>query len=76
MERLKCSVRSLRDDDRGMLVLLAEETLHPLAEGSGHPELYCASDLLELLDRADVYVGGGRRRDRRLPAPSNPKAMR
>jgi len=22
----------------------------PLAEGSGHPELYCASDLLELLD--------------------------
>ena len=56
MERIKCSVRSVRDDDRSMLVLLAEETLHPLAEGSGHPELYCASDLLELLDRADVYV--------------------
>jgi ribosomal protein S18 acetylase RimI-like enzyme len=56
VERLKCSVRDVRDDDRGMLVLLAEETLHPLAEGSGHPELYCASDLLELLDRADVYV--------------------
>ena len=56
MERIKCSVRSLRDDDRGMLVLLAEETLHPLAEGSGHPERYCTSDLLELLDRADVFV--------------------
>jgi GNAT superfamily N-acetyltransferase len=56
VERIKCSVRSVRDDDRGMLVLLAEETLHPLAEGSGHPELYCANDLLELLDRADVYV--------------------
>lgn len=56
MERIKCSVRGLRDDDRGMLMLLAEETLHPLAAGSGHPERYCASDLLELLDRADVYV--------------------
>ena len=56
MERIKCSVRDVRDDDRSMLVLLAEETLHPLAEGSGHPELYCAADLLELLDRADVYV--------------------
>ena len=56
MDRIKCSVRDVRDDDRSMLVLLAEETLHPLAEGSGHPERYCASDLLELLDRADVYV--------------------
>ena len=26
MERIKCSVRSVRDDDRSMLVLLAEET--------------------------------------------------
>jgi ribosomal protein S18 acetylase RimI-like enzyme len=56
VERIKCSVRTVRDDDRGMLVLLAEETLHPLAEGSGHPEKYSASDMLELLDRADVYV--------------------
>jgi ribosomal protein S18 acetylase RimI-like enzyme len=56
VERIKCSVRSLRDDDRSMLVLLAEETLHPLAEASGHPERYCASDLLGLLDRADVFV--------------------
>lgn len=56
MERMKCSVRNQRDDDRGMLVLLAEETLHPLAEGSGHPERYHADDLLKLLDRADVYV--------------------
>jgi ribosomal protein S18 acetylase RimI-like enzyme len=56
VERIKCSVRSLQDGDRSMLVLLAEETLHQLAEASGHPERYCASDLLELLDRADVYV--------------------
>lgn len=56
MERAKCSVRGVRVDDRGMLVLLAEETLHPLADGAGHPERYHATELLELLGRADVYV--------------------
>ena len=56
MERVKCSVRSAQESDRGMLVLLAEETLHPLAEGSGHPERYRTADLLTLLERADVYV--------------------
>ena len=56
MERVKCSVRDVSDDDRSMLVLLAEETLHPLAAGAGHPERYHTAELLELLDRADVYV--------------------
>ena len=56
MERVKCSVRDVSAADRGMLVLLAEETLHPLAEGSGHPERYHAAELLELLERADVFV--------------------
>jgi len=56
MERAKCSVRGVSDADRSMLVLLAEETLHPLAEGAGHPERYHAAELLELLERADVFV--------------------
>ena len=62
-----------------MLLLLAEETLHPLADGAGHPERYHTAELLELLDRADVFVGRGRRRDggvrrrrepRTTPSPS------
>lgn len=56
MDRLRCDIRAAAPDDRGKLTLLAEETLHPLAEGAGHPERYHASDLLDLLDRADVYV--------------------
>ena len=56
MERVKCSVRDVSAADRSMLVLLAEETLHPLAEGAGHPERYRAAELLELLERADVFV--------------------
>jgi ribosomal protein S18 acetylase RimI-like enzyme len=56
MERSRCTIREVRDADRGMLVLLAEETLHPLAEGSGHGERYHTPQLLELLDRADVFV--------------------
>lgn len=56
MERVKCEFRSARDDDRSMLVLLAEETLHPLAVGAGHPERYHAKEFVDLLDRADVYV--------------------
>jgi ribosomal protein S18 acetylase RimI-like enzyme len=56
MERAKCSVRDVSADDRGMLVLLAEETLHPLADGAGHPERYRAAELLELIERADVFV--------------------
>lgn len=56
MERVKCSVRGVSAADHGMLVLLAEETLHPLAESSGHPERYHTADLLALLERADVFV--------------------
>jgi GNAT superfamily N-acetyltransferase len=56
MERIKCEIREASRDDRGMLVLLAEETLHPLAEGAGHPERYHAGDIVGLLERADVFV--------------------
>ncbi len=56
MERIKCEIREAGGDDRGMLMLLAEETLHPLAEGAGHPERYSAADVVGLLDRADVFV--------------------
>lgn len=56
MERIKCEIREASRDDRGMLMLLAEEVLHPLAEGAGHPERYHAGDLVGLLGRADVFV--------------------
>ena len=56
MERIKCEIREAGVDDRGMLVLLAEETLHPLAEYAGHPERYHTGDVVGLLDRADVFV--------------------
>jgi ribosomal protein S18 acetylase RimI-like enzyme len=56
MDRLKCSMRAVTDDDRSMLALIAEETLHPLAEGSGHPERYHADEFLDLLDSAEVVV--------------------
>ena len=56
MERIKCEIREAGVDDHGMLVLLAEETLHPLAERAGHPERYRAGDVAALLDRADVFV--------------------
>lgn len=57
MERARCDIRTARDTDRSMLLLLAEETLHTLATGAGHPERYHTTELLELLDRADVFVG-------------------
>ena len=56
MERIKCDIHAARDEDQGMLVLLAEETLHPLAEGAGHPERYHAGEFVGLLGRADVFV--------------------
>ena len=56
MDRLRCSVRAVSDDDRSMLALLAEETLRPLAAGAGHPERYHTGELIELLDRAEVFV--------------------
>jgi ribosomal protein S18 acetylase RimI-like enzyme len=56
MDRVKCDIRAAAPDDRGELTLLAEETLRPLATGAGHPERYHAAELLDLLDRADVYV--------------------
>jgi GNAT superfamily N-acetyltransferase len=56
MDRVKCEIREADRDDRSMLMLLAEETLQPLAEGSGHPEKYHTEDIAGLLDRADVYV--------------------
>ena len=56
MDRVKCDIRAATQDDRGMLTLLAETTLRPLATAAGHPEKYHVTELLGLLDRADVYV--------------------
>ncbi|NLE21404.1 MAG: GNAT family N-acetyltransferase [Actinobacteria bacterium] len=56
MDRIDCEIRGAEAGDHGMLVLLAEETLQPLAQGQGHPERYQAADVADLLDRADVFV--------------------
>ena len=56
MERIRCEIREAGGDDRSMLMLLAEESLHPLAEGFGHPERYHTGDVVSLLDRAEVFV--------------------
>lgn len=56
MDRVKCEIRQAGGDDRSMLVLLAEETLHPLADGAGHPEKYDPREVVSLLDRAEVFV--------------------
>ena len=56
MARMKVEIRSMHSGDEGMLLLLAEETLHPLATGAGHPERYDPDDLLALLSEAAVFV--------------------
>ena len=56
MQRLKCEIRDMRPDDESMLFLLAEESLHPLALGSGHAELYHPEELIDLIKRATVFV--------------------
>ncbi len=81
MERLKCSLRTVTDDDRSMLALIAEETLHPLAEGAGHPERYHPDELMDLLDRAEVVVAeserrGGRVHGRRGQGRRAPRGLR
>jgi ribosomal protein S18 acetylase RimI-like enzyme len=56
MTRVKVEIRTMRSGDESMLVYLAEETLHPLAAGAGHPERYDPGDLLALLAEASVFV--------------------
>lgn len=56
MERLHCHIRAMTDDDRRQVALLGEEVLRPLAAASGHPERYHTDELLELAERAEVYV--------------------
>jgi ribosomal protein S18 acetylase RimI-like enzyme len=56
MTRVKVEIRTMRSGDESMLLYLAEETLHHLATGAGHPELYDPSDLLALLTQASVFV--------------------
>ena len=56
MTRMKVEIRTMRSGDESMLLFLAEESLHPLATGAGHPERYDPDDLLALLGEADVFV--------------------
>jgi len=37
MERLHCEIRAMTTDDRGDLLLMAQEVLLPLASSRGHP---------------------------------------
>jgi ribosomal protein S18 acetylase RimI-like enzyme len=56
MGDLKVTIRGATASDHGMLLLLADECLLPLAESLGHPERYDRARLLELLGRAEVCV--------------------
>jgi N-acetylglutamate synthase-like GNAT family acetyltransferase len=56
MDRLKCRIRPHSPDDESMLLLLASESLQPLAEERGRGADFRASDVVELLRTADVYV--------------------
>ncbi|HOT23037.1 MAG TPA: GNAT family N-acetyltransferase [Thermoleophilia bacterium] len=56
MTDLKVTIREATPADHGMLLLLADECLLPLARRAGHPERYQRSRLLELFRRAQLYV--------------------
>ena len=56
MERLSVTVRQATADDHSMLLLLAEENLHPLAVRAGHPERFDDAGFLTMLERAEAYV--------------------
>jgi len=56
MTRMKVEIRTMRSGDESMLLFLAEENLHPLATGAGHPERYDPDELLALLSDAAVFV--------------------
>lgn len=56
MGLLEVTIRRATAGDNGMMFLLAEECLHPLAQRAGHPERYDGRQLLELFERAEVYV--------------------
>jgi len=56
MESLKVTIRRATADDQSMLYLLAEESLCPLALRAGHPERFDGAALVELLERAEVYL--------------------
>lgn len=56
MTDLKVTIREATPADHGMLLLLADECLLPLARRAGHPERYQRGRLLELFQRARLYV--------------------
>ena len=56
MDRVACEIRTMREDERSLLFLMAEEVLKPLADGSGHTELYRGGDMVGLLESAEVFV--------------------
>ena len=56
MTRLKVAIRAAAADDRSMLYLLAEESLHPMAARIGHPERFEPGRFLALLQEVEVYV--------------------
>jgi GNAT superfamily N-acetyltransferase len=56
MDTLHVHIRAMTDDDRGMVFILAEEQLRPLAAAAGHPERFNDREFLELIGRGEVFV--------------------
>jgi ribosomal protein S18 acetylase RimI-like enzyme len=56
MSDLHVHIRPMMNDDRGMVFSLAEDVLRPLAECTGHPELFHDEEFLALLQRGEVFV--------------------
>jgi GNAT superfamily N-acetyltransferase len=56
MDTLHVHIRAMTDDDRGMVFILAEEQLRPLAAAAGHPERFNDEEFLDLIGRGEVYV--------------------
>jgi len=63
MADTKVTIRAAAATDHGMLLLLGDECLLPLARSAGHPERYDRGRLLELLERAEVYVAESEARE-------------
>jgi len=56
MDDLHVHIRAMAEGDRSLVFALAEEVLRPLAEATGHPELFHEEEFLALMERADVWV--------------------
>lgn len=56
MDDLHVHIRAMVEDDRSLVFTLAEEVLRPLAEASGHPELFHEEEFLAMMERGEVWI--------------------